>query len=100
MVRLVTLVKTEVPEEYITVPIIRVTRISELGTKLPVTRNRSTFNISSNSFQSLVIANFVPSTPIPVILMTDAMVFSETSVLIRAIQRNIPEDGILQSHRL
>jgi hypothetical protein len=31
--------------------------------------------------------------------MMDAVHSSETSVLARATQRNIPEDGILHSHR-
>jgi hypothetical protein len=41
-------------------------------------------------------ANIVPSSPIPVTLMMDAICPSESSVLTRATQRNIPEDGTLQ----
>jgi hypothetical protein len=44
----------------------------------------------------LVTANVVPSSPILVTLIMAALSSYETSVLTRATQRNIPEDGILQ----
>jgi hypothetical protein len=48
----------------------------------------------------LVTANVVPSLPILVTLMMEAIHAFESSVLTRATRLNIPVDGILHSHRL
>jgi hypothetical protein len=69
MLRCVALVRTDVSEE-ISASIIRVTRLGD-----------------------------VPSSPILVTLMKEALSSSEKSVLTRATWRNIPEDVILHSNR-
>jgi hypothetical protein len=45
----------------------------------------------------LVTANAVPSSPILVTLMMEALHSLETSVLTRATRRHFQEDGILQT---
>jgi hypothetical protein len=76
MLRRVALVRTDVSEE-LCASIIRMTRI----------------------VRRLLVTAKVPSSQILVTLMMEVLCSSETSVLTRVTRRNIPEDGILHSHR-
>jgi hypothetical protein len=84
----VALIRTNVSEDRIA-SIIRVKRISHLGTTLTVTSLRSVLQLPVSS-------NVVPSSLIVFTLMMEAILSSEMS---RAIRRHISEGGILHSHR-
>jgi hypothetical protein len=77
----VALVRTDILEECIAL-IIRITRIAVL----------------LHSVLQLLVTDNIPSSPVLVTLMMEAIHSSKTLVLARATWRNIPEDGILHSH--
>jgi hypothetical protein len=96
MLRRVALVRTDVSEE-LSASFIRVTRIGELETTLAVTKYQ-VFAFLCSVRRLLLRASAVPSSPILVTVMKEALSSSETSVPARATQHYIPEDCILHSH--
>jgi hypothetical protein len=87
----VALVRTDVSDENI-VSIIRVTEIGEQETTLAIL-------VFLHSLLQLLVTANVFSSQILFILMMEAIISYETSVLTRATRRNIPENNILHSHR-
>jgi hypothetical protein len=74
-----------------------VPRIGERGTVLAVISNNLR-SVRRLLIVRVVATNVVPSSPILVTLMMEALRSSETSVLTRAAWRNIAEEGLLFSH--
>jgi hypothetical protein len=98
ILRRVALVRIDVSED-LRACFITVTRIGELGTTQAVSSNRRTLRRNTTMRRFLVTARVFHSSQILVTLMMEAPSSFETSILTRAIRRDIPDDAILHSHR-
>jgi hypothetical protein len=85
MLHRVALVRTVVSEE-LSASFIRVTRIGELGTTLAVTSKLVSLHISS---QIVLVASTVPSSPILVTLMKEALNSSETPFFVVTVVKTL-----------
>jgi hypothetical protein len=84
-------------DNYLTIDVFVICRINVFSVKKLGRIRRTKFLRSGRRL--LVTANVVPSSPILVTLMKEALIYSETSVLTTATRRNIREDETLHSHR-
>jgi hypothetical protein len=74
-------------------------RLHHHGDKNRQARNNISKSSNQSMQQSALTPNVVPSLPILVTMMMEAIHSSEMLVLTRATWRNIPGNGILHSHR-